>query len=190
MNVTIIIPHLSGRRETFLQQAIESVDRQTYPNIEMLVVDSDKSEAENIKIGFEQSCGDIIHILHDDDWLPDDSVQLAVDFMKDFDFIHGEAMLSNGQLYVPPEISIQSELKRTGIHNATVYYRRNMFDIPYVWEVDFHIRNLARGMKLGYCPYVLANYRLHEGQLGLNSERKKYKQELRNQLIKDYGKNI
>jgi glycosyltransferase involved in cell wall biosynthesis len=186
--VSIIIPRLQGRRHEYLQQAVESVDRQTYPNIELLIVESDKSEAENIAIGLRKSCGDIIHILHDDDWLPENSVELAVIYMKHYDFIHGNAMQTNGQLYTPPKnITIQSELKRTGLHNATMYYRKKCFDIPYLWEVDFHVRNLAKGWKLGYCPNILAFYRLHKNQLGRNPERRKYKQELRNQLIKDYG---
>jgi glycosyltransferase involved in cell wall biosynthesis len=188
MIVTIIIPRLKGRREDWLQQAVNSVENQTYPNTELLIVESDKSEAENIAIGVNKACGDIIKILHDDDWLTERSVEHAVKYLEKFDFIHGRAMLTSGVLYTPPEkISIKNELKRTSIHNATVYYRKEMFEIPYLWEVDFHIRNMARGMKIGYCPHVMAFYRLHEGQLGLRPGRREEKQEMRNQLIKDYG---
>ena len=186
--VTIIIPRLAGRRDDYFKQAVQSVKDQTYQNIELIIAESDKSEAENIKDGLEQSKGDIIHILHDDDCLPVYSVELAAKHIKNYDFIHGKAWLSNGQIYTPPlTITIEDELKRTHLHNATMYYRRELFDIPYIWEVDFHIRNLARGKKLGYCLFILANYRLHSGQLGLNPERKKWKQEIRNQLIKEYG---
>ena len=188
--VSIIIPRLKGRRSDWLRQAIESVERQTYPDIELLIVESDKTEPENVVIGVNKSCGDIIKLLHDDDWLPDNSVELAVNSMAGYDFIHGQALLSTGQVYVPPTpTTIANELKRTSIHNATVYYRREMFEVPYLIDFDFHIRNLARGKKIGYCPNVLSFYRLHNDQNGGKPGRREWKQKIRNQLIKEYGKN-
>ncbi len=185
--VTVIIPRIEGRRDIWFEKAVDSVQQQTYKKVQLLV-ECNRSEADNIAAGVKKAKGDIIHILHDDDMLTQNSIELAVEHMKDNDFLHGRAQFSDGGIYVPPYAcpTVRRELMRTTLHRATMYYRKKLFRVPYIWDVHFHVTHLAAGRKLGYCPHILAYYRLHDHQLGKNMERKRWKEKIRNELKEKY----
>jgi hypothetical protein len=64
------------------------------------------------------------------------------------------------------------------LHNATLYYRADLFERVGEYEQDwlFSLKCLEKGMRLGYCPHYLKNYRLHNGSL-TNTD--KWKNEIR-----------
>lgn len=167
--VSIIIPHLPGTREAFLQEALASIDRQDYPNIEVVLVNRLATEVENVQMGVEQSTGEIIHILHDDDWLPDNGVSLGVNGLQGFDLVHGNAHEVGGRDYIPrvKQPTLYELAKYNHIHNATLFYRRDLFDrvTPYEQDWLFLLRCLEQGAKIGYVNEFLKNYRLHPGSL-------------------------
>lgn len=168
LKVSIVIPHLPGTREEFLKIALEHIDKQPYKNYEVILVSQNKSEIDNIKDGIAKAKGDIIHIHHDDDWFTPNALKLAVDHMLRYDFIHGNAHEIGGADYVPANKypKLIDLIDHNHIHNATLFYRADVFDkVEYEQDWLFLLRCLERGLKIGYCPYFLKNYRLHAGSL-------------------------
>ena len=167
--VSIIIPHLPGTRKEYLKEAIKGIDEQVYPNIELILVSKNQSEVNNIREGLKRAKGEIIHIHHDDDWFTPNSVQNAVDFLTPYDLIHGKAHEINGKDYTPPikYPTLKELVSCNVIHNATIFYRRDLFDRVGEYEQDwlFSLKCLEKGMKIGYCPFFLKNYRLHPESL-------------------------
>jgi glycosyltransferase involved in cell wall biosynthesis len=113
--VTIVTP--SYNQGCFLKRTIESVRKQTYPNIEYLVMDGgsndesieilksygeqftwvsekDQGQTDAINKGFARSHGEILAYLNSDDVLQPEAVEKVVDFLLDHpevDLVYGEA---------------------------------------------------------------------------------------------------
>lgn len=69
--VSVVIPTIPSRSK-LLQRAIDSVNKQTYSNIELVVVDEGLPAPVQRNIGIERSNGDFIAFLDDDDiWMVD-----------------------------------------------------------------------------------------------------------------------
>lgn len=183
--VSIIIPHLPGTRQEFLKQCLRSIEEQDYPNIELLLIEQHKSEVDNIKDGLKVAKGDIIHIMHDDDWFTADAVSYGVEYLHDYDFIHGNAHEIGGRDYVPtvryPTLKDLANVNT--IHNVTIFYRKELFEQVGEYEQDwlFSLKCLEKGMRLGYCPNFLKNYRLHPGSLSNSSI---WREQMRPELVK------
>ena len=168
--VSIVIP-TNGKRPEMLKEAIASVERQTYKNIELIVENTPGSEYVNHSNGLKKANGTIFHFLSDDDWLTDNSVELAVKALKNYDFIHGKAHETDGREY-EPEIkypTLAQLAEENMINFATCFYRieairdvgvRDIFPQDWIMGLDL----LLKGYKIGYCDEFLAHYRIHEGQ--------------------------
>jgi len=196
--VSIIIPYSKDRG--WLNEAIASVKNQSYSNIELTLSQSNKTVGYNLNRGIEKSTGDYIKYLCDDDRLTELSIELSLDAIDGYDFIHGNSLVFNEKatgIYVPdieyPTIS--QMIERNRIHGGTLMYRRDVFDrvglfdesLDCAEEYEFNLRCLSKGLKLGYCPTFLYEYRRHETQKSLGNMSEKY-QEIRRkkiQLIKD-----
>lgn len=166
--VSMVIPHLPGTRVEYLKKALEGIEYQDYPNIEVVLVSEKASEIDNILTGIERSKGEIIHIHHDDDWLTYGAVRMAVEYMKDYDMIHGCAHEVGGRDYIPRiQIPTLEQLaKKNLVHNATLFYRRDVFDkVKYEQDWLFLLRCIEKDLKIGFCPCFVKNYRLHPGSL-------------------------
>jgi glycosyltransferase involved in cell wall biosynthesis len=174
--VSIIIPYKSDRG--FLEQALDSIYDQDYPNVERVLSQSDYGVSFNINQGIKKATGEYIKYLCDDDWLPNNSISKSVEAIQGFDFIHGQAIpMSSGKAgvkHVPANHhpTCKELARRNFIHGATLMYRRDVFD-RFGWfdekmwtgeELEFNLRILSQGAKIGYCPHVVAYYRIHRLQ--------------------------
>lgn len=180
MKATIIIPYTKDRG--YLKEAIASAENQIYPgDIEIIESQSSEGVCYNINRAFEQSTGDIIRFLCDDDTLPAYSLAHTVKFFKDnpeIDFFHSisNIMNANGTITgvtIPQRTpKTASELaSKNYIHGGTVVYRRKCFENQLwdesLWtgeEYEYNMRLLKNGFKLGYLPEVTYNYRRHDNQ--------------------------
>jgi glycosyltransferase involved in cell wall biosynthesis len=201
MLVSIIIPRLKGRRTDWFKETVKSVERQMYPNIELIIEESEQDETTNTRNGIKKAKGDIIHILHDDDILFEHSVKVAVEHIKDYDFIHGIAheikedfrdtyndlgYEESVRRYIPPIKTPTLEQLKDGniLHFATIYYRKEALDaVGFDGDYMTSLKLLKKGFKLGYCPYPLAYYRIHAGQVSQSKEWKQTMKERRQQIL-------
>lgn len=176
--VSIIIPYKIDRG--FLKEAIDSVNAQTYPNIELIICQGDKSVSANINDGIRKSTGDYVKYLCEDDTLTPNSIEDSVKAMEGVDFIHGVAnnvFTYGSSIQVPTHKypDLDQMLHNNVIHGGTLMYRKEVFEIVGLFnenltcaeEYEFNLRCLNSGMILGYTDSVLYNYRRHDKQKSL-----------------------
>jgi len=180
--VSIIIPFAKDRG--FLNEALESIEKQTYPRelIEVILSQSSGNVSYNINRGVERCTGDLVKYLCDDDWLTPNSIEDSVNgFKNGVDFIHGNAYVYRGfrnyEHIAKIKEPVISDLTGFGffIHGATLMYKRELFDeiglfdeeLDCAEELDFNLRCLVAGKKIGYVDSFLAHYRIHPKQKSL-----------------------
>ena len=191
--VSIIIPYDIDRG--WLSEAIKSVEAQTYPNIELIISQSDKGVSYNLNEGIKKATGEYVKYLCEDDKLTPLSIEWSVSEMKDNDFIHGNSLIlepsGNYDIFMPSERSptLGQMIHNNCIHGGTLMYRRDVFErFGYfdesLWtgeEYDFNMKIMSKGAKLGYCNAALYVYRRHDQQKSLG---RKANQSKRKQAIK------
>lgn len=184
--VSVIIPYKEDRG--WLIHAVQSVKRQTYRNIELILSHGDCGVSENINNGIEKSKGSLIKYLCEDDFLPEDSIAKSVKGMRDYDFIHGNATNwvneENYTLQIPTLLkpTLKDMLGINIIHGGSLMYKREVFkEIGWfdqdLWtgeEYEFNLRALSRGLKLGYVNENLYFYRIHPQQKSIGNKNVNY----------------
>lgn len=197
MLVSVIIPFKTDRG--FLDKAIKSVQEQTYPNVELILSQSNGTVGQNLNAGIDRSTGDLICFLCDDDTLPKNSIQDRVDNFRG-DFTHSKAICfyESGQVspynLTNPYTQFNSMLKTNGIMGGTVMYKREIFDRykfdEGLWtaeEYDFNLRLLYDGFKLEFTDKEVYNYRIWGGQKHKgNNEYQKLRTQLINEIRNKY----
>lgn len=210
MKVSIIIPY--NRDRGWLKEAIKSVETQGYPDIQLILSQSDQGVSHNLNVGIEQTEGELIRYLCEDDLLPPDSIAQTVEMFdtENYDFIHANAIyFGRGSLnWKPPvnEPTLKQMLTLNRISGGTVVYHKrcfsdfddgstgNRFDEE-LWtgeEYDFNMKLLAQGFRIGYLPFVNYLYRLHKDQKSIGNKGKLYqgkRQKVINQIKKRYANN-
>lgn len=194
MKVSIIIPYKEDRG--YLNKAIESVEKQSYNDIELILSKSRANGATNFNKGVKKAKGDLIKYLCDDDMLTTDSVKHSVKAMRDNDFIHGNAinLFENGQhsVHVPTihKPTLKDMLVFNRIHGGTLMYRADVFERFGLMdaklftgeEYDFNMMLLSKGAKIGYCDAFLYYYRRHKQQKSLGNLDAEYQAKRREQI--------
>ena len=194
--VSIIIPYKKDRG--YLDQAIRSVELQTYGNVELIISQSNNGVSYNLNRGIEQSTGDFIKYLCDDDMLSRDSIEKSVKaFKPSTSFIHGNAiafreLVSQGNVYRPikKHLNLKNMLTTNYIHGGTLMYRKEVFKEvgmfnETLWtgeEYEFNLRCFANGLKCTYTDEILYYYRLHGEQKSIGNTSKLY-QSMRKQQM-------
>ncbi len=183
MKVSVIIPYNKDRG--YLKRAIESVENQTYKDIELILSESPGNCAVNFNNGVRGSTGGLIRKLDSDDYLPPDSIEKSVNGMGDYDFTHGNAYTVTNSIkeYVSPvpQPTVDDLLRSSTLHEITVMYRRDVFDrfgyfdetLEQAQTYDFHLRILSMGAKVGYINEFLVYYQRHDKQLSFGSKKEK-----------------
>jgi glycosyltransferase involved in cell wall biosynthesis len=200
MKVSIIIPYKDDRG--YLDKAIESIEKQSYKNYEVILSQSDNRVGYNLNRGIEKATGDLIRYLCDDDMLTDNSLFDTVNRFSG-DFIHSNAFnfYENGRVYRHiPKIKNPRliDLKRknhfhggTVVYHASVFDRFGLFDED-LWtgeEYDFNLKLLHSGAQVGYVNAFTYFYRRHSLQKSIgntDSEYQKKRQEVIQQIKQRY----
>ena len=194
--VSIIIPFSIDRG--YLNEAIESVNNQTYTNIELLIQNDNVNVSTNINNGIKRAKGEYIKYLCEDDYLTPNSIADSVKAIQGNDFIHGVSYNVKGRLIEKqiPRIknpSLNEMLLSNVIHGGTLMYHRSVFDkvglfdesLTCAEEYDVNLRCLANGLKLGYTDAILYNYRRHSTQKSLGQGVNQEARKIKIQAIKD-----
>ena len=196
--VTVIIPYVKDRG--WLKDAIDSV-----PSDVQLILSKGKGNVSvNLNRALRQAEGEFIKYLDEDDMLTENCIE---DSLRTFseqgcDFIHGNAINlhmagKHGRMesYIP-EIkypTLHDMIVKNVIHGGTLMYRREVFDrvgyydesLQWSEEVDFNMRCLKAGLKIGYCDSFLYYYHRHEGQKSLGANANQQLREKNRQMIKN-----
>jgi glycosyltransferase involved in cell wall biosynthesis len=149
--VSIITIVFNGDKH--LQQTIDSVIHQTYPNIQYVIVDggstdrtldiirmnenkifkwiSEKDEgiADAFNKGIQMCSGEIIGLVNSDDWLESDAVELAVKNIGDADVVYGQVQFWINEKPAKLNKSDHTKLRlgMTVAHPAS-FVRRNVYE--------------------------------------------------------------
>ena len=81
--VSIVIPTISGRIE-LLQKALSSIEKQTYKNIEIIVVRDDGSPTQKRNMGIERASGKYVAFLDDDDICHPERIERQVELAEKY----------------------------------------------------------------------------------------------------------
>lgn len=178
MLVSVIIPYKEDRG--FLDEAIQSVEQQSYKNWELILSQSEASGGYNMNRGIEKATGDYICYLCDDDLLTQDSLKHRVNGMKDYDFIHSRGKVFGNQTgewpFTNPYAQLNSMLMENGIMGGTTMYKREVLE-EFMWdetlwtagEYELHLRLLYNGKRLGFVNNYSYLYRRHNNQKSVGS---------------------
>lgn len=196
--VSVVIPAYNS--ESFLQSAIESVLNQTYPSIEVIVVDdgstdmtsdvvhsfssdlpirylrqehSGQSAARNL--GAQESQGEFLGFLDSDDMWTFDKIQLQVDALRaspDLDMVFGQArqFREDAQCFIGAPTPAQ--LPGTMLIRRSSWLKTSGFD-P-VWRVgefiDWYLKATDSGLRGDMVQRHVLSRRLHGGNLGSSGQ--------------------
>lgn len=178
--------------EKHLQQTIESVLAQSYKHIEYLVVDGgstdnsldiiksfdnritgwksekDRGISDAFNKGLAMAKGEIIGIINADDWYETDTVEKAVDSIRECDIVYGDLrLIKDGKSDFVLKGSHQFLESEMTINHPTVFVRKacysqwGLFDEKYKCAMDYELmlRFKISGSQFKYIPLVLANMR-------------------------------
>jgi glycosyltransferase involved in cell wall biosynthesis len=186
MKVTVIIPYKKDRG--YLNQAIDSVYSQTYPDVELILSQSDNYVGYNLNRGIEKATGELIRYLCDDDMLQPRSIEFQVKAMGDYDFIQGNAVhffSGNKKIYHEPIVKypvLKDLYDNNCIHGGSVMYRKSSFDKfgmfdESLWtgeEFDLNLNWFSQGARMGYVKREVYLYRRHAEQKSIGVQTREY----------------
>lgn len=175
--VSVVIPTLVGREE-LLERAVESARRQTYPNIEIVVVDEGLSAPVQRNIGITRAKGDFIAFLDDDDeWLPE-KIELQMKKMLQYPDCPICICYSRGKHIWKPKSTIGRDdlitfnLSPTSTFLAQRHYLQSIggFDesLPSQQEYDLAIRITKNSKVIRCVQKILVIHHGSDGQISHN----------------------
>lgn len=171
-----------------IEQTIQSVLKQSYPNIEYLVIDGKSTDGTQRVIekyrneisyyvsepdqgiydamnkGISRASGDVIGIINSDDWYETDAVEKVVNCFekKNADVVFGEIWLidSNGNKRSCTKNSILPPHPAMFV-KRNAYRKYGVFDISYAIAADYELtlRLLSKGAAFERIDCILSNFR-------------------------------
>jgi len=188
--ISIITIVFNGQRH--LEQTIRSVLDQSYSNIQYIIIDGGStdqsidiikkyedrlyywiSEKDNgisdaLNKGISRATGDIIGIIHADDWYEPGALQIVADQFRDADICFGDVQLWQGpkkefiQKGNYQRLSLEMTINHPTVFlKKAIYDRFGAFDIHYRCAMDYDLllRLKVNQCQFTYIPKVLANMR-------------------------------
>lgn len=194
--VSVIIPYNIDRG--WLNEAIESVEKQTHKDIELILSQSDNGVSYNINRGIEKATGEFIKFFAEDDLLTPNCIEDSLKAIEGHDFIHGNAFnfnkkrpsLSNTHIPRVQIPSLNDMLVNNVIHGGTLMYRKDVFERfgmfdESLWtgeEYEFNLRIISKGARINYCNKLVFHFRLHEAQKSIGKHTIEYKNKRRAEI--------
>jgi glycosyltransferase involved in cell wall biosynthesis len=139
--------------EKHIEDAIRSVQRQNYPNLQYIIVDggstdntlsivqqfghtvtdliSEKDEgiSDAFNKGLLRAKGEIVGMINADDWYADGAIEKAVRAIEEYDVVYGDLQLwKNGQpdfIFTGDHSRLRQEMR---INHPTVFVRKSCYD--------------------------------------------------------------
>lgn len=182
--ISIIIPTL-GKRPEMLKEALDSIEAQTIPDYEVIIVeDSDATygnQARKINKGVQRSVGNHYMFMGDDDKLMPDFVEKM---LQAFDY--GEK--SNQHFNIVTSF-FQNFGDDTSVHGPAAFplcstvVSRELYDRTGGYDpeagpgcdADFYFQCFENGGKLYVIPDILYLSRVHKDQFSLHADWSRYK---------------
>jgi glycosyltransferase involved in cell wall biosynthesis len=210
--VSVCIP--AYRQTHYLRRALDSLREQTFPDFEIVLTDDSPDDEvavflktyafgprlryfrnptplgtpENWNEAVRRSTGELVKILHHDDWLtgPESLAKLvaALDARPDADLAFCASVATNADTGAVRDVNQPTAAQvarlqrhpeelfagnRIGAPSATLYRHRVglEFDprIKYTVDTDFYIRVLRQNPRLAYVPEPLVGIGINEGQV-------------------------
>jgi len=173
--VTIILPYDKDRG--YLQRMIDSIEAQTYDDIELITVHSPASVATNFNTGLKQAQGEFVKVVGEDDWLPEDSIQNLVDGIGDHPWICANAFnVIDRKPYIekpnPRKLTLSHMIAKNVIHGGSTLYRTEILNEiggmdESLWtgeEYDMNMHLMSKGYIPGYLDKEVYFYQVSNFQ--------------------------
>ncbi|MEM3736727.1 MAG: glycosyltransferase family A protein [Candidatus Bathyarchaeia archaeon] len=163
--VSIIIPvHNKVKAERCLRE----IERQTYPNIEVITVEFKGFPAEKRNYGFRKSRGEYVYFLDEDEYLSPTVVEECVaKAMESYDVVAVPVVKKPTKSYMANSISIIRESTfKTMFFKRRVLEDIGLFDPSFTLCDDLELLERARGA--GYKMAAISKgYLIHDEEVGL-----------------------
>jgi len=181
--ISVIIPTIK-ERDYELVRAINSVKKQTYKNIEIIVVSEGINSAEARNIGIKKAKGDFIAFLDDDDeWLPTKlekqvkyfiNTKLVGCWIDDRRFQKSYILKSEERVYLKELLDNFNFLSTSAYVFDAIWLKNQLFDInfPSAQEYELAIR-ACMALPVNCYPEVLVIQHKSEGQITKDWKAKK-----------------
>ena len=180
--ISVIIPYIEDRG--FLNEALESLHRQSYQNFEIVFAQGDYLQGVNINRGLKRARGEYIKILHDDDTLPPNSLRDLRQGIGNFDWCCGDMETfgtpeyCDAQAYTGRIPVLSMMINKNQVYGGTTLYKKSVLINVEVggyneklWtgeEYELHLRLLRDGYSVTYIPKIVHRYRLHQANKSYN----------------------
>ena len=171
--VTVIVAY--DRDRGWLKECIDSIEAQTYKDIEIIQVHNPLSCSENFNIGLKKAKGEFVKWVDEDDWIPETAVQDLIDGIEGHPWVCANAILCETNEVYKPDLS-KLNLKDMRINNvvhggATLYRTDLLREIggmdETLWtgeEYDMNMKLMSMGKMPAYIDKVVNFYRDHNQQ--------------------------
>jgi len=184
--VSVIIPTLPKRKKQ-LQNAVDSVKKQTYKNIELLIVTEGITAGEARNIGIQRSKGEFIAFLDDDDTWQPTKIEKQLELIKQHPncplvtcYSH-DKRFNQDKINKPPEVTTQKQILNAFNYSSTSTYLIRKYQLnlikgfdtslPSAQEYDLAIR-LSDKHNPRCVPEILVTQNATKDQISQNWSKK------------------
>lgn len=191
MRVSAIIPSL-GKRPEMLAEAVASIKAQTYPVLDIQVMDypddSEGNQARRLNEGVKKSKGDWYFFMGDDDILEPNFVEVLVGTINDdsWDIITSwfRTFGDENGVHGPGPFPLCSTIVKREMYDKTNGYDEY---IPIGIDADFYFQCFEQGAQWKIIPDVLYNSRVHKDQYSLIGDWSQYHPRLKEKYNGKYS---
>ena len=173
MLVSVIIPYNEDRG--FLDRCVQSIENQTYRDFEIVYAYSKNPVAVNVNYGFSMAKGELLKVVGEDDWLPENSLKDLVEGIGDAPWAVANAYNVIGGVvepYAPETLDFAINVQHNKIHNGGTIYRADVIKKiggmdESLWtgeEYEMHLRMMSLGYLPKYINKYVYFYRQHRNQ--------------------------